>query len=227
MSNWNPTSWGHTDNTYQPEPAYEQTPTVEETETVVQETENVVEEQPATVSEETTVTEETVSEPEPTPATTTATPTKTKESKKNPKRVSHLNTTVANRIVTVVNILQDNPSAVEVAKLMTGVRKNDTAELLSGLTDGRNRGKIADLSGIAKELTEASEQTRMAKLIVIFSSYKSGVEDVFTLLNAVAPQNNFGRVSKPSQDKWFKYAQDICEKWSDDIDVSMIEKLKL
>lgn len=237
MSAWdyNTPDWGSTDSTDYT------TPTVSEPEPVAQDDTAGMQPQVEDVNVE-TETDETVSKTTADAAEATgveagsdddAKPDAKEEkharaAKRKRETVANLDEKSVRKVYEMVKLLKENESAVAVAKLMTGTRKSDPFTLVSALTNGRNATRAKRFADIAERLTSAGSTVVLGiRLPLLFDNSKTGVEDVFALLNAVAPDRGFGRVNKPERDKYADYAEAIVEKWGDGVDMSMVSRLRL
>lgn len=142
------------------------------------------------------------------------------------KELANLDEKDVKRLYDMIVLLQDDETAVAVAKLMTGSRKSEPFALVSALTNGRNASRVKRFKDIAERLSSAGSIAIVGiRLPLLFENGKTGVEDVFALLNAVAPDRDFGRVNKPERAKYGDYAEQIVEKWGDGVDLSIVSKL--
>lgn len=132
----------------------------------------------------------------------------------------------AERLIDIISLLENDESALGAARYLTGVRRGDTADLIDALTDGRNKARIRKATELASGLAKADRDSLNVYLVMAFASNADGVQQVYELMHAVAPDCGVGRTpSKPTQDKWIQYAQDIAEHWPDELDLSVFERL--
>lgn len=167
---------------------------------------------------------------EPTEETTVApstASTKRKAVKKKKDTIANVDAKDVRKLYDVVEYLKSDEHAVAVAKLMTNSNKSDVFELAAELTNGRNAVRIRKFVDMAQKLGGATSATVMALVIIEFTSHRDGVKDVFGLLNAVAPDREFGRVNKPEPEKYFDYASQIASKWDDGVDMGIVPLLRI
>lgn len=134
----------------------------------------------------------------------------------------HLDATVVEKVKEMLDVLSDEHVANAV-KVLVHAKTAEPAKLVDELTDEKNRQKVADFAKTVDEFAYVDTSDMTAQLVMAFMTDKEFAPVLFEVLNAMAPDREFGVAGKDVMAN----AKAISSKWGDGVDLSMIDKLKV
>lgn len=176
-------------------------------------------------------------EQEPTAAEPTGTETEPDEkktrakgngSRKNrEKSFPHIEEQFGKKLIPLVKSLEDE-HVIALAKVLGDTKKGTPEAILDALTEKSSQKRIAEFSDMVEGLATAEPGMVRSEVTLVLAQGKDATKMLFDVLNAVAPERNFGRpVDDQSPAGMRKNVGRIADNWGDGVDLSAVELLKL
>ena len=143
------------------------------------------------------------------------------------KTMPHIEEQFGRKLIRLVKSLDDE-RVVSLAKALTDTKKNSPEAVLDALTEPRNQRRIAEFASAMEGLSEAEPGMIAAEVTLVFAQGKDMTALLFAVLNAIAPEKNFGRpVDDQSPAGMRKNLGKIVNNWGDGVDLSLIDGLRI
>lgn len=143
------------------------------------------------------------------------------------KTMPHIEEQFGRRLIPLVKSLDDE-RVLSLAKALTDTKKNSPEAVLDALTEPKNQRRITEFASALEGLSEAEPGMIAAEVTLIFAQGKDMTALLFAVLNAIAPEKNFGRpVDDQSPAGMRKNLGKIVNNWGDGVDLSLIDGLRI
>lgn len=143
------------------------------------------------------------------------------------KTMPHIEEQFGKKLIPLVKSLEDE-HVIALAKALTDTKKSSPEAVLDALTEPKNQKKINEFTSALEGLLTADPNMIAAEVTLVLAQGKDMTNMLFAVLNAVAPEKNFGR---PTDDQtpagMRKNLSKIVENWGDGVDLSLIDSLKI
>lgn len=114
------------------------------------------------------------------------------------------------------------------SQALTDTKKSTPEAVLDALTEPKNQRRISEFASALEGLATAEPGMIAAEVTLVFAQGKDMTNLLFSVLNAVAPEKNFGRpVDDQSPAGMRKNLSKIVDNWGDGVDLSVIDELKI
>ena len=149
------------------------------------------------------------------------------EDKPSEKTMPHIEEQFGKKLIPLVKSLDDE-RVVSLAKALTDTKKSTPEAVLDALTEPKNQRRISEFASALEGLATAEPGMIAAEVTLVFAQGKDMTNLLFSVLNAVAPEKNFGRpVDDQSPAGMRKNLSKIVDNWGDGVDLSVIDELKI
>ena len=143
------------------------------------------------------------------------------------KTMPHIEEQFGKKLIPLIKSLDDE-RVIALAKALTDTKKGTPEAVLDALTEPKNQRRISDFASALEGLTTAEPGMIAAEVTLVFAQGKDMTNLLFSVLNAVAPEKNFGRpVDDQSPIGMRKNLSKIVDNWGDGVDLSVIDELKI
>ena len=143
------------------------------------------------------------------------------------KTMPHIEEQFGKKLIPLVKSLDDE-RVVSLAKALTDTKKSTPEAVLDALTEPKNQRRISEFASVLEGLATAEPGMIAAEVTLVFAQGKDMTNLLFSVLNAVAPEKNFGRpVDDQSPAGMRKNLSKIVDNWGDGVDLSVIDELKI
>lgn len=143
------------------------------------------------------------------------------------KTMPHIEEQFGKKLIPLVKSLDDE-RVVSLAKALTDTKKSTPEAVLDALTEPKNQRRISEFASALEGLATAEPGMIAAEVTLVFAQGKDMTNLLFSVLNAVAPEKNFGRpVDDQSPAGMRKNLSKIVDNWGDGVDLSVIDELKI
>ena len=143
------------------------------------------------------------------------------------KTMPHIEEQFGKKLIPLIKSLDDE-RVIALAKALTDTKKSTPEAVLDALTEPKNQRRISDFASALEGLTTAEPGMIAAEVTLVFAQGKDMTNLLFSVLNAVAPEKNFGRpVDDQSPIGMRKNLSKIVDNWGDGVDLSVIDELKI
>ena len=143
------------------------------------------------------------------------------------KTMPHIEEQFGRKLIPLVKSLDDK-RVISLAKALTDTKKSTPEAVLDALTEPKNQKRIGEFASALEGLATAEPGMIAAEVTLVFAQGKDMTNMLFSVLNAVAPEKNFGRpVDDQSPAGMRKNLSKIVDNWGDGVDLSLIDSLKI
>lgn len=143
------------------------------------------------------------------------------------KKFPHIEEQFGKKLIPLVKALDDE-HVIALAKVLGDTKKTTPEAVLDALTEKSSQKRIAEFSDMVEGLATAEPGMVRSEVTLVLAQGKDATKLLFDVLNAVAPERNFGRpVDDQSPAGMRKNVARIADNWGDGVDLSPVELLKL
>lgn len=143
------------------------------------------------------------------------------------KTMPHIEEQFGKKLIPLVKSLDDE-RVISLAKALTDTKKSTPEAVLDALTEPKNQRRISEFASALEGLATAEPGMIAAEVTLVFAQGKDMTNLLFSVLNSVAPEKNFGRpVDDQSPAGMRKNLSKIVDNWGDGVDLSVIDELKI
>lgn len=149
-------------------------------------------------------------------------PRKTRE-----KTAPHIEERFAKKLIPLAKSLDDE-RVVSLAKALTDTKRSSPEAVLDALTEPRNQRRIGEFATTLDGLRAAEPDMVASEVTLVLAQGKETTGLLFAVLNAIAPERNFGRPADDQSPTGMRRNRDrIVSNWGDGIDLSLIDLLRI